>query len=370
MLIVQLEVDKRIKKGEKIPKNIMVTDINQLLSRLDKKAEEQGLPSSLVLRILKEGTILFTDQYELGKGEVRNILLLVRSTLDTTFEQVDEKTKKQLLDLLQESLTNQVPTTSSPLPKQQEIKKISKKEVPRKASTLKKKKNLIQKKKSSSIRLKTFIISAVLLVFVSVSCFIGYAKLTAPQRVEERISLERYLADKHYDQAVEEYHTEKDMQQIMRELAMNQKIEDINLFQKKYPTRIGEFYQKFYSSDWTFIINNPPQKIESSEQIMLAHAYIQLGQLEEATVLNQVLKSDRIKQEIQDEKLQKAVVYLRKGQLSEAESLQKELQSSTLADLIEEAKTYLNLIQLYKDRKDTESQQRWEKVLSNIGKEE
>lgn len=373
MLSVQLEVDKRLKKGLKIPKNIPMTEINQFLAQLDKKAEEQGIVRPVVLRLLNQGELLFTDDYELGKGNVRNILLLVRSTLETTFLNEDEATKRQLLTLIQESLTieNQpIEHVVAETKKQEKQVKKSKmkKEKPEK---LKKAAQPVKKqRKKVTLRKKPLLVGLILLLVVSLSCFIGYAVFTSPPKEVEPVSLAEYLTNKDYDQAVENYHSEKDVRQIMRTLALRQQTDTINSIQKKYPTTIGQFYQAFYASNWTYIVENPPQKIESSEQIMLAHASIQLGRLEEAEVLNQTLKSNRITEEIQEAKIQQAVNHLRKGEIKEAEEQQKEVKSTVLAELIDEAKTYTNLIQLYKDNKDAENQQRWEKIRSNIGKEE
>lgn len=158
--------------------------------------------------------------------------------------------------------------------------------------------------------------------------------------------------------------------EIVRILAASERFADLEVFQEEYPTEEGNFYLSFYKKDWNSVISNPASTLSKEQQVMLAHAYIQLGKLKEAEIMNDQLQSDQLNTEISEGYRKRAVSYIREGKIKEAEELQKQLQDQDLSDLIETAKTCQEMIAFYKQEKDVENQEIWLNRLKNLGKDQ
>lgn len=108
MIFVILQVEKKL-KGEINPKQqYSLRKASQLLSHLDRVAEERNMVSSVRYSIYEDKTLLFRDDFLVGEGKAANLILLVNQTLNTTFKDNPEGEKNSLLEKLSAAMSNDV----------------------------------------------------------------------------------------------------------------------------------------------------------------------------------------------------------------------------------------------------------------------
>ena len=95
---------------------------------------------------------------------------------------------------------------------------------------------------------------------------------------------------------------------------------------------------------------------------MMAIAFIQLDQLEEAKLISESLEDEQLA-------MQLAVGYLRQKNVDEAKKIQDKLNDDQLAEMIDTTKIYVQMISYYSKEKDTKNQELWERKLEKIGNE-
>lgn len=161
----------------------------------------------------------------------------------------------------------------------------------------------------------------------------------------------------------------KRLSEVANSLAEEKQFDKLESFQEKYPTDEGAFNLAFYKKEWEKVIQVPSTNLSKEKQIMLAHAYIELGKLSEAEILNDSLKSDTLKAEMNTAYKRKAILLVQEGQLAKAEEIQAKVKDNELEELIETGKTCQEMIEFYKKEKDVENQELWVKRLENLGGE-
>ncbi|MBO0474879.1 hypothetical protein JZO86_14345 [Enterococcus ureasiticus] len=159
----------------------------------------------------------------------------------------------------------------------------------------------------------------------------------------------------------------KERVQIVKLLSEAQKFDKLAQYQELFPTNEGAFHLAFYEKKWAEVIKNPSADLTKETQIMLAHAYIQLGRLAEAEILNEQLKSQTLNTEILAAYKEKAILSIQKGNMKDAEEIQKKINDKDLPELIETGKTCQEMIDHYKKEKDVENQTIWLKRLESLG---
>ncbi|MBO0423381.1 hypothetical protein [Enterococcus plantarum] len=152
-------------------------------------------------------------------------------------------------------------------------------------------------------------------------------------------------------------------------LAEEKQFEKLKDFQKEYPTDEGAFNLAFHEKKWEKVIQIPSATLTNEKQIMLVHAYVELGKLSEAEILNEKLKSKTLTTEIQEAYKRKAILLIQQGKIAEAEGIQGKIKDTDLAELIETGKTCKEMIDFYKKEKDVDNQNVWLKRLENLGGE-
>ncbi|OTE88438.1 hypothetical protein B1K96_35760, partial [Escherichia coli] len=95
-------------------------------------------------------------------------------------------------------------------------------------------------------------------------------------------------------------------------------------FQEAYPTEIGKFEVAFNQKDWQTVIEADISTLNNARKMMMAIAFIQLGQLEEAKLISESLEDTRLF-------MQLAVGYLRQKNVEEAKKIQDKLNDDQLA---------------------------------------
>ncbi|MES9767043.1 hypothetical protein, partial [Bacillus altitudinis] len=77
-----------------------VPQCNLKLVELENYAEENGIYGDIEIIIYEGKNILFRDSYNIGQGVSRNLLLLVNTTLNTTFKDTPKAEKELLINKL------------------------------------------------------------------------------------------------------------------------------------------------------------------------------------------------------------------------------------------------------------------------------
>ncbi|KAF1294157.1 hypothetical protein [Candidatus Enterococcus leclercqii] len=152
-------------------------------------------------------------------------------------------------------------------------------------------------------------------------------------------------------------------------LTQNQRFDDLEKFNERHPTPEGTFDLAFHNEDWKQVITLNDPQLTPERQAMLVYAYVQLGQMEEAEILNKTLKSDKLTEEIQRGWKVAAIKAIQKADFKEAERIQKKISDSDVKELIDVGKTCQEMIELYSKKKDNENKKIWQDRLAGLGKE-
>jgi hypothetical protein len=165
------------------------------------------------------------------------------------------------------------------------------------------------------------------------------------------------------DNYMEIAETDSDRQEeVVNFLVEQEAFEQLEAFQEAYPTEIGKFEVAFNQKDWKTVIEADISALNNSRKMMMAIAFIQLGQLEEAKLISESLEDPRLS-------MQLAVGYLRQKNVEEAKKIQDKLNDEQLAEMIDTTEIYVQMISHYSKVKDTKNQELWERKLKQIGKE-
>lgn len=165
------------------------------------------------------------------------------------------------------------------------------------------------------------------------------------------------------DNYMEIAETDSDRQEeVVNFLVEQEAFEQLEAFQEAYPTEIGKFEVAFNHKDWKTVIEADISTLNNSRKMMMAIAFIQLGQLEEAKLISESLEDPRLS-------MQLAVGYLRQKNVEEAKKIQDKLNDKQLAEMIDTTEIYVQMISHYSKEKDTKNQELWERKLEQIGKE-
>lgn len=347
MLTIQFSGNKRFPKKKRSIFDGMTT-----LSLAEQRI--QAAESSEIVTITIEGSAIINDGFvgdiPLGEGAGEELLSYLDSQLCEQYPE-NETVILQFIEELAEEYARERSEETNPV--QQSVKRPI-------------------NKKNRTIML---LISIVILVVLIGSGFFFYrvqeakSKLvTGPKAVETTNSeskLKTAIKEESAQQLGERF--PKEHVQIVKRLSEAQEFDKLAQFQELFPTNEGAFHLAFYEKKWAEVIKNPSADLTKEMQVMLAHAYIQLGRLSEAEILNEQLKSQTLNTEILVAYKEKAILSIQKGNMKDAEEIQKKINDKDLPELIETGKTCQEMIDHYKKEKDVENQTIWLKRLESLG---
>lgn len=146
-------------------------------------------------------------------------------------------------------------------------------------------------------------------------------------------------------------------------LAQNQDFEKLEAFERNYPTEIGAFELAFNQQDWEKVVKADVFRLTDERKMMLAIAFLELGNKKEAELINNKIQSKILAKKI-------AIAYLQDQEIDKAKDIQKQLKDKDLEEWIDTASIYQEMVDFYKSEKDTANQEIWERKFKNIGVEE
>lgn len=188
---------------------------------------------------------------------------------------------------------------------------------------------------------------------------------TSQEPVEEQVA--KALKTEEPGKVAEEFSDQLPL--IANLLTQDQRFDDLEKFNEQYPTPEGTFDLAFHKEDWKQVITLNDSQLTPERQAMLVYAYVQLGQMEEAEILNKTLKSDKLTEEIQRGWKVAAVKAIQKADFKKAETIQKKISDPDIKELIDVGKTCQEMIELYSKKKDNENKKIWQDRLAGLGKE-
>lgn len=347
MLTIQFSGNKRFPK-----KKLSIFNGITVLSSEEQRI--QAAESSEVVTITIEGSAIIDDGFvgdiPLGEGAGDELLSYLESQLCDRYPE-NETVILQFIEELAEEYSRERSEETSPV--QQSAKRPTDK------------KN----------RLVVFLIGlGVLVAFIGAGFFFYHLQEAKSELPTDPKTVETTEPESKLKTAIEEESAQqlgeqfpKEHAKIVKLLSEAQEFDKLAQFQELFPTNEGAFHLAFYEKKWAEVIKNPSADLTKEMQVMLAHAYIQLGRLSEAEILNEQLKSQTLKTEILAAYKEKAIVSIQKGNMKDAEEIQKKINDKDLPELIETGKTCQEMIDHYKKEKDVENQTIWLKRLESLG---
>lgn len=399
-----LTVSKRLKKWvPSAKKRYSMKEATVLLSELDRKVEEEQLTESVVLSLYNKKELLFKDEYVLGNKRARNLLLMVKETLDTTFSTKPETEKKELMSLIQheltalpekdESLLNEVKVSDDLTkdPTKRSLKgfnrhwlkpngvsdtDVSKEKVTpvlavhaeEPVGSVPETKKGTAKRKHTPFLFGVVIVLGIALMVYQVSNIVSKSQSVALVETTNQLTESANKTDKSDKVTSTGNKTSReDVEKEVRSLVKASKYDEVVALNKKTPTPLGMFEVAFYEEDWESVTKIPLDKLTDEQQGMIAMAHIELGQLDEAELLNKGVKSDEVERAIHNRYLNQGLELIRAKQMEQAEVIQQKLKDVTFDKYVSDAKAYLSLIKWYEEKGDTMSVEQWNRIIESIG---
>jgi hypothetical protein len=196
----------------------------------------------------------------------------------------------------------------------------------------------------------------------------GASSTTSSQAaVVKEETWETLLSKGKYEELAKNYPNK--IKECVNTLTKEKKFEALEKFNQIIPTPEGEFDLAFYHGKWSSVVESPVNSLNDERKVMLAHAFLEMSNVEEASILNEKLQSEQLKKEIKAAKRKQAVSFLRAGEIEKASELQKELKDKQLEEWVKDAQVYQEMIDLYVRTKEKDKEDTWRKYLRQIGEE-
>lgn len=207
------------------------------------------------------------------------------------------------------------------------------------------------------------VVSIVLLVVIGTSILGDRTDSNATKKA----SFETLISNENYDEAAKEY--PKKIKKIEEIIVNSKDFEVLEEFNDKYPTAEGTFDLAFNLENWEAVIETDQSTLTKERQVMLAYAYIQLDQLDEADILNKKLTSKKLTDALTAAYKKRAVVFVQEGKFDEAKKINDRMNDKELYEVIQTGKSCQEMIDYYSEKKDKENEATWRNRLENLGKD-
>lgn len=190
-------------------------------------------------------------------------------------------------------------------------------------------------------------------------------------------SYQTLMEKKEYTVALKEYPQKEEV--LVKQLYKEKNKEELSKLSKEGKSHLAFFYLLFLEQQWEKITELQDIPLNEETQGMLAFAYLQQGKIEEAELINQEIKSDILKEQIDLVKKEEAYQAIHEKDLKKAEQINQEIHDETLPEDISVAKSIVKLLEKYQtdaenkqlsesERKEAEENYIfWEEKLQQLG---
>lgn len=379
MITASFDANRKLKKI--IPKGqVPLSEVSAQLAAIEDYATKNSLTEVCELSLLEDGQSIFKDDIQFGVGNpyVQSVLSVVNHTLETTFKDVRKASKEALINKITEAL-QQAQETDKPLQTnensqlqpdvsrvdpQKETPNISVVQQAAKASQSSRMAYQVAQRKNRngkriafhyqlpSIKVPQLHVSqGIFKIVISLVCLlmIGWLSIFVLQvishHVQQSPAYETLMTNKDYLKAAKLY--PKRRKAIESKLS-NGPMKTLQTFNTHYPSAEGKFDLAFMNHKWSTVVKTNNVTMTKVRKAQLAVAYLKLHEPEPAQRLNL---------EVNDQKLAGAIAleYIRQGNTDEATAINQKLKSSELTDLINAGKAYQQAINKYQQEANDQS---------------
>lgn len=379
MITASFDVNRKLKKI--IPKGqVPLSEVSAQLAAIEDYATKNSLTEVCELSLLEDGQSIFKDDIQFGAGNpyVQSVLSVVNHTLETTFKDVPKASKEALINKITEALQQTqetgkpLQTKEKPQPQPDIPRGEPQKETPnisvvqqadrvsqssRMAYQVAQRKNRNGKRiafhyQLPSIKVPRLHVSKGILkgilslaLILMLGWLITFSFQVIKHQVQQPPAYETLMTNKDYLKAAKLY--PKRRQAIEAKLRNGPK-KTLQTFNTHYPSAAGKFDLAFMNHEWSTVVKTNNVTMTKVRKAQLAVAYLKLHEPEPAQRLNL---------EVNDQKLAGAIAleYIRQGRTDDATTINQKLKSSQLTDLINAGKAYQQAINKYQQEANDQS---------------
>ena len=360
-------------------------------------------PNYVIIEIYDDEEMIFRSDFVAGTDESNNLRLLLLHLLKTEFPDVDEEEKSELLQRINHAYlaeTNPIndygrKAEEEPAPQIITIveKTSAEAETPKVALLPAEDQSLDETKVANEPREKQiskkpafdfagffvkkkrlFILILALLIFsgAGITLFV-----TGSNGSNQQESYSELVKEGKHSQALNEYPDEES--KLIEQLYNEKKSKALKNLADDHHSDMARFYWAFLNKKWNQVTEIKGINQDTTVQAMRGYAYLAQGKLEEAELINKVLKNDTLNDQIYQAKKDRAYQNLRDQDISAAELINKEINDPELEEDIKVAKSIVNLLKKYQtdksnsklsetDRKEAEKNfELWTSNLEQLG---
>ncbi|MEK4153407.1 hypothetical protein [Carnobacterium sp. FSL E2-0243] len=374
MIYAVFKASKELKKLVNKRNKLQLVEANTLIVELDRYAEEQGFTSSVEITIYENESILFRDEVLVGEGTALNLILLVNSTLTTTFADTPEEEKRALMKKIENEFMNAPSVIHSDEPQEKvEIKEkrvsqsikptIEVEVVHKELPEIKQKNKKIKSPKIGMTKKTTKIVLIVvpILIFsstVSVLFFNSFSSDPKASQSNSEVSssvesdgYKKLIEQNNYLKAYNDY--PKNQSEILALLVKDNNKAGLKEIAEGADSKEAFFDYYFLNKEWKKVIEYQVVSKSKERQAMLAYAYIQEGKIEEAEIINEVLMNKELTLQMEEYKLTSAYKAIQDGKVDEAKKMNEMLKNDDLEAALSNAQIAVTLLKKYeKDSSD------------------
>lgn len=374
MIYAVFKASKELKKLVNKRNKLQLVEANTLIVELDRYAEEQGFTSSVEITIYENESILFRDEVLVGEGTALNLILLVNSTLTTTFADTPEEEKRALMKKIENEFMNAPSVIHSDEPQEKvEIKEkrvsqsikptIEVEVVHKELPEIKQKNKKIKWPKIGMTKKTTKIVLIVvpILIFsstVSVLFFNSFSSDPKASQSNSEVSssvesdgYKKLIEQNNYLKAYNDY--PKNQSEILALLVKDNNKAGLKEIAEGADSKEAFFDYYFLNKEWKKVIEYQVVSKSKERQAMLAYAYIQEGKIEEAEIINEVLMNKELTLQMEEYKLTSAYKAIQDGKVDEAKKMNETLKNDDLEAALSNAQIAVTLLKKYeKDSSD------------------
>lgn len=387
-------------------KRYTLIEADNQLKLFTKTLSVRKKPNYVIIEIYDDEEMIFRSDFVAGTDESNNLRLLLLNLLKTEFPDVDEEEKSELLQRInhaylaetnpindyerkaEEEPAPQIITIVEKTPTEAEAPKESvlpveegkKPSLDETKIVHETKKKQISKKPAFDFagffvkkkRLLVLILALLILSGAGITLFV-----TGSNGSNQQESYSELVKEGKYSQALNEYPDEES--KLIEQLYSKKKSKTLKSLADDHHSKMARFYWAFLNKKWNQVTEIKGINQDTTVQAMRGYAYLAQGKLEEAELINKVLKNDTLNDQIYQARKDRAYQNLRDQDISAAELINKEINDPELEEDIKVAKSIVNLLKKYQadksnsklsetDRKEAEKNfELWTSNLEQLG---
>ncbi|ETC92775.1 hypothetical protein T481_04930 [Enterococcus faecalis PF3] len=355
------------------------------LHEADEKLKEvaRNVPLGKVRRLVaieifesEKDDSIFLAEFEVGSEEASNFLLLIDTLFKTSFPSSSDEEKQKGLAYIEQAYKAEEARLEGTEPSTTQM-----------ADTEEKKHHKFSLKALNTIfderkRHNRPVLIVILTIFFFFSggmyIYMTYGSSQSHSVAKSKGEYQTLLKEKDYVQLIEKYPDKEE--EVLTSLFEDKNKNELREIAKVSKRPLAIFYLAFLEENWEKVTTT--QKIPQDKAVlaMKGYAFLKLGKIEEATLINKEIKSELLANQINKKQVDLAYKALRSKDVGKAESINKTLQNAELAEDIDVAKSILNLLKKYEEDKKNanlsskereeaeENYHMWESNLQLLGK--